>query len=171
MFKKENPSLFKEKRESCSRGPHVKYTKSEMLGLYIFATFRGQRSCRRIADWLTDHSKACQYITNNKYPKKSKINQFKNECGYLIDQFLKFTVDLGFDFGLVDFKITTIDRTPIETYVNEFRLMSIKQKNTTSLKVKVQDNLETVGCDVDVTIITKCDGFVWTKRKHYFKNH
>ena len=43
--------------------------------------------------------------------------------------------------------------------------------NTTSLKVKVQDNLETVGGDVDVAIITKGDGFVWTKRKHYLKNH
>ena len=41
--------------------------------------------------------------------------------------------------------------------------------NITSLKVKVQDNLETVGGDVDVAIITKCDGFVWTKRKHYFE--
>lgn len=41
--------------------------------------------------------------------------------------------------------------------------------NITSLKVKVQDNIETVGGDVDVAIITKGDGFVWTKRKHYFK--
>ena len=41
--------------------------------------------------------------------------------------------------------------------------------NTTSLKVKVQDNLETVGGDVDVAIITKCDGFVWIKRKYYFE--
>ena len=41
--------------------------------------------------------------------------------------------------------------------------------NITSLKVRVQDNLETVGGDVDVAIITKGDGFVWTKRKHYFE--
>ncbi len=41
--------------------------------------------------------------------------------------------------------------------------------NITSLKVKVQDTLETVGGDVDVAIITKGDGFVWTKRKQYFK--
>lgn len=41
--------------------------------------------------------------------------------------------------------------------------------NITSLKVKIQDNLETVGGDVDVAIITKGDGFVWTKRKHYFE--
>lgn len=41
--------------------------------------------------------------------------------------------------------------------------------NITSLKRKVQSNLETVGGDVDVAIITKGDGFIWTKRKHYFK--
>ena len=156
MFKKENPSLFKEK-DDCSRGPKIKYTKSEMLGLYIFATFRGQRSCRRIADWLTDHSKACQYITNNKYPKKSKINQFKNECGYLIDKFLKFTVDLGFNFGLVDFKIITIDSTPIEAYVNEFRIMSIKQINY----------LENLIHDLSFKKSTKN---LWNKIKRYFHN-
>ena len=45
---------------------------------------------------------------------------------YLIDQFLKFTVKFGFDFGLVDFKIVSIDSTPIEAYVNEFRILSIR---------------------------------------------
>lgn len=38
----------------------------------------------------------------------------------------------------------------------------------TSLKRKVGSDLETVGGDVDVAIITKGDGFIWTKRKHYF---
>lgn len=38
----------------------------------------------------------------------------------------------------------------------------------TSLKRKVGSNLESVGGDVDVAIITKGDGFIWTKRKHYF---
>lgn len=38
----------------------------------------------------------------------------------------------------------------------------------TSLKRKVQSDLETVGGPVDVAIITKGDGFIWTKRKHYF---
>ena len=45
----------------------------------------------------------------------------------MIDQFLKFTVKFGFDFGLVDFKIVSIDSTPIEAYVNEFRILSIGQ--------------------------------------------
>jgi len=67
------------------------------------------------------------YITNEKLPRKSKINQFKNNCSYLIDQFLKVTVRIGFNFGLVDFKIISIDSTPIEAYVNEFRSLSIGQ--------------------------------------------
>ena len=38
----------------------------------------------------------------------------------------------------------------------------------TSIKRKVQTDLETVGGPVDVAIITRGDGFIWTKRKHYF---
>lgn len=38
----------------------------------------------------------------------------------------------------------------------------------TSLKRKVQPDLDTVGGPVDVAIITRGDGFIWTKRKHYF---
>ena len=45
----------------------------------------------------------------------------------IIDYFLKFTVKFGFDFGLVDFKIISIDSTPIKAYVNEFRSLSIGQ--------------------------------------------
>ena len=41
--------------------------------------------------------------------------------------------------------------------------------NITSLKRKVQNGLETVGGEVDVALITKGDGFIWTKRKHYFR--
>jgi hypothetical protein len=38
----------------------------------------------------------------------------------------------------------------------------------TSLKRKVTRGQETVGGEVDVAIISKAEGFVWTKRKHYF---
>ena len=126
LFENENPCLFEGKAKGTP-GPKFRYSKSEMLGLYVFATFRGHRACRRIEEFLDDKSKACGYITNEKLPRKSKINQFKNDYAYLIDQFLKFTVKFGFDFGLVDFKIVSIDSTPIEAYVNEFRILSIGQ--------------------------------------------
>lgn len=126
LFEKEDPVLFEGKSEGIP-GPKFRYTKSEMLGLYVFATFQGQRTCRKIEAFLDDKSKACMYITNEKLPRKSKINQFKNDYAYLIKHFLKFTVQFGFKFGLVDFKIISIDSTPIEAYVNEFRSLSIAQ--------------------------------------------
>ena len=49
--------------------------------------------------------------------ENQKINQFKNDYAYLINYFLKFTVKFGFNFSLVDFKIVSIDSTPIEAYV------------------------------------------------------
>ena len=38
----------------------------------------------------------------------------------------------------------------------------------TSLKRRVSSDLETVGGPVDVALISKRDGFIWIKRKHYF---
>ena len=38
----------------------------------------------------------------------------------------------------------------------------------TSIKRKVSQGMETVGGPVDVAVISKNDGFVWIKRKHYF---
>ena len=39
----------------------------------------------------------------------------------------------------------------------------------TALHRKVSRDLEAVGGAIDVAVISKGDGFVWIKRKHYFK--
>lgn len=41
--------------------------------------------------------------------------------------------------------------------------------NLTSFKKKVSSTLESVGGPIDVAVITKGDGFIWIKRKHYFE--
>ena len=41
--------------------------------------------------------------------------------------------------------------------------------NLTSFKRHVSSEAETVGGPTDVAVITKGDGFIWIKRKHYFK--
>lgn len=41
--------------------------------------------------------------------------------------------------------------------------------NLTSTKRKVSEQSETVGGPIDVAIISKFDGFIWIKRKHYFE--
>ncbi len=40
--------------------------------------------------------------------------------------------------------------------------------NLTKFKRRVSTQQETVGGPIDVAVITKGDGFVWTRRKHYF---
>lgn len=154
LFEKEKPELFKDKASNV-RGPKFKYTLSKMLGLYVFATFRGYRSCRKIESLLDDKSKACMYITNEKLPRKSKINQFKNDYAYLIKHFLKFTINFGFKLGLVDFKIISIDSTPIETYVNEFRSLSISQI------IYLEDLIYDYSFD-------KSKRIIWNKIKRFF---
>ncbi len=39
----------------------------------------------------------------------------------------------------------------------------------TSLKRHITPNLESVGGPIDVAVVSKGDGFIWIKRKHYFK--
>jgi hypothetical protein len=40
--------------------------------------------------------------------------------------------------------------------------------NLTSIKRRVSRGMETVGGPIDVVVISKAEGFVWVKRKHYF---
>jgi hypothetical protein len=41
--------------------------------------------------------------------------------------------------------------------------------NLTSFKRRVTLDAETVGGPIDVAVISKGDGFIWVKRKHYFE--
>lgn len=40
--------------------------------------------------------------------------------------------------------------------------------DVTALKRKFSDKMETVGGPIDVAVVSKADGFIWIKRKHYF---
>lgn len=52
---------------------------------------------------------------------------------------------------------------------SELALMAESLVHLTSLKRKVSQEPETVAEPIDVAVITKGDGFVWIKRKHYFE--
>lgn len=66
------------------------------------------------------------------------------------------------------------NRKPIETAIaflpkDELAIMAESLLTITSLKRKYSIfSLESVGGDIDVAVISKSDGFVWIKRKHYF---
>jgi hypothetical protein len=52
---------------------------------------------------------------------------------------------------------------------DELAAMAESLVNLTSFKRRISMEVETVGGPVDVAVISKGDGFVWIKRKHYFK--
>ena len=62
--------------------------------------------------------------------------------------------------------IISVSTLPIE----EMALLAESMINITSLrrKVALDNNIGTVGGPIDVSIISKGDGFIWLKRKHYF---
>jgi len=51
---------------------------------------------------------------------------------------------------------------------DELAAMAESLVNLTSFKRKISEQAETVGGPIDVAVISKGDGFVWIKRKHYF---
>jgi hypothetical protein len=52
---------------------------------------------------------------------------------------------------------------------DELAAMAESLVNMTKFKRRVSEQQETVGGPIDVAVITKGDGFVWLKRKHYFR--
>lgn len=52
---------------------------------------------------------------------------------------------------------------------HELAYMAESLVNLTAFKRKVSDDSETVGGPIDVAVISKADGFIWVKRKHYFQ--
>ena len=51
---------------------------------------------------------------------------------------------------------------------DELAAMAEALVNLTKFRRRVTTDRETVGGPIDVAVITKGDGFVWVKRKHYF---
>ena len=70
-------------------------------------------------------------------------------------------------------KIRQSSRTEIEDMVEfmpkpELAKMAEALIDLTSIKRRVTRGMETVGGPVDVAVISRSEGFVWVKRKHYF---
>lgn len=53
---------------------------------------------------------------------------------------------------------------------NELANMGESLIHITSLKRKISADLESVGGDIDVAIISKGDGFIWKRKKQYFES-
>jgi len=89
-------------------------------------------------------------------PNKEKLSIILDDFFMYIENFKK-TIYIDPIMDIVD----SLQKT-------ELAEMAESLVNLTSFKRHVSKESETVGGPIDVAVITKGDGFIWIKRKHYF---
>lgn len=95
------------------------------------------------------------------------FNELSKNLHEITDEILESYMDQTFQYRREHHALPlldTIDIMPKE----ELAVIAETLVNLTSFKRKISSDSETVGGPVDVALITKGDGFVWIKRKHYF---
>jgi hypothetical protein len=90
-------------------------------------------------------------------------NSYKNKLMKAKDKFIEYLED--FQQGVYVNPIMSIVKSLQKSDLAD---MAETLVNLTAFKRHVSKDAETVGGPTDVAIITKGDGFVWIKRKHYF---
>lgn len=93
---------------------------------------------------------------------KKEINELKKTNDNRVEEFRKTINEMK--QNIYSPVLNSVEALPKDELAN----MSESLIHITSLKRKVSSDLETVGGAIDVAIISKGDGFIWKKRKHYF---
>lgn len=94
--------------------------------------------------------------------KADEKEKQKSENKVVLEQFLKEFH--SFKRKIIEPFIQVVGSLPKE----EMAVLAEALVELTSLRRKMDSNLESVGGPTDVAIISKGDGFIWVKRKHYF---
>jgi len=102
-------------------------------------------------------------LTGTEKDKKTILTQYGKDVRHLLDDF----------FGQLQTHTQREHVQPIMQMVNalpknELAEMAESLVNLTAFKRRMTRTLETVGGPIDVMVISKGDGLVWVKRKHYF---
>ena len=103
-------------------------------------------------------------ITDNKLEEEVK-NKLKSE----LEKQWKEVIDGMIDFSRREYLFPILSAVRVLP-IDELALMAESLVNLTSFRrrVAIDENSFTVGGPIDVAVISKGDGFVWIKRKHYF---
>jgi hypothetical protein len=96
--------------------------------------------------------------------KEEMAAKLKNSCAKLLEE-LKNQADEYRRKNHVAPIIEAVTFLPKD----ELAAMAESLVNLTSFKRRISMDAETVGGPIDVAVISKGDGFIWIKRKHYFK--
>lgn len=105
-----------------------------------------------------------QFAQLDENGQESLLQKMRELCGGCLEVVLRCLKDDG----------RRIHSTPIinaTQHLNKDELAQMAETlvNLESFRKKVTPELETVGGPVDIAVITKGDGLIWVKRKHYFQ--
>ena len=146
----------------------VPFAQSEMVATFIEGADPAYNKI--ISDYLSEYFEKypdyiAECIENVDTTRKQEFSKKLKEIG--------LSILADFNKKLQDYR-RTFHINPIINAVSflpkdELAAMAESLVNLTSFKRKISLDAETVGGPIDVAVISKGDGFVWIKRKHYFK--
>lgn len=109
---------------------------------------------------IVDKEFECEKCAKKEESIKKIIEKSQNELNNMID-FINHIRRIEFINPILEM----VDSLPKD----ELATMAETLVNLTSFKRKITMDTETVGGPIDVAIISKSEGFIWIKRKHYFE--
>ena len=121
---------------------------------------RMQLSIGGYADKFIALIKEITGLTNFDDLRKQLLKDLSRESETLMEDITRYSDD-EFVFPIV----TVVEYLPKEQLAD----MAESLVSLTALKRRVSNEDETVGGPIDVALITKGDGMIWIKRKHYFE--
>jgi len=154
--------------EKSVRSSITPFAQTEMVASFMDGIDPGysryiKKSLRKMFDKLPETIIGSLEVENgsNEIDNLDKLNQiFKDELKKLFDDFGKFE-DKNLS-GPITRSVNFLSKDELATMAETLvQLTSFKKKVTFGVP-------ETVGGPVDVAVISKGDGFIWIKRKHYF---
>lgn len=92
-----------------------------------------------------------------------ELKRFRTETGKLLQEFFD-----EFSKHLSEEQSHPVLRMVTALPKDELAAMAEALVNLTAFKRRITESMETVGGPIDVAVISKGDGLVWVKRKHYF---
>lgn len=91
------------------------------------------------------------------------LNSDDIEISDFIKRIIEESVNIGYELFFKDI-LSVISILPKDELANMAEVLI----NLTSFKRRLSFEAETVGGPIDVAVLSKGDGFIWVKRKHYF---
>jgi hypothetical protein len=139
---------------SINHSAHIiPFAQSEMVSSFMEGI--DPRFEEEIVEQLASIIDKIKTIVNDPY--KKKMDKIRDD---FFDYIVKFKKDIYIN-PIMDI-VDSLQKT-------ELAEMAESLVNLTSFKRHVSKESETVGGPIDVAVITKGDGFIWIKRKHYFE--